>query len=43
MFTRFIESAAAKFLDVETREFVDVATCLYRRRHVAANRDGAVV
>ena len=43
MFIRFIESAAEKFPDVETRGFVDVATCLYRWQHVVANRDRAVV
>jgi len=43
MFIEFIESAAEKFPDVETGEFVDVATCRYRRQHVAANRDRAVV
>ncbi len=43
MFIRFIESATEKFSDVETREFVNVATCLYRWQHVAANRERAVV
>ncbi len=43
MFIGFIERAAEKFPDVETREFVDVATCLYRWQHVAANRERAVV
>jgi hypothetical protein len=43
MFIRFIESAVEKFPAVTTGEFVDVATCFYRRQHVAANSDGAVV
>jgi len=30
MFIGFIERAAEKFPDVETGEFVDVETCLYR-------------
>ncbi len=43
MFIGFIESAAEKFPDVETEEFVDRETCRYRWQHVAANRDRAVV
>ena len=30
MFIEFIESAAEKFPDVETEEFVDRETCFYR-------------
>jgi len=30
MFIEFIESAVEKFPEVETGEFVDVETCLYR-------------
>ena len=43
MFIGFIESAAEKFPTVETREFVDVATCFYQWQHVATNRDERVV
>jgi hypothetical protein len=39
----FIERAGEKFPDVATREFVNVATCFYQQRHVAANSNGAVV
>ena len=43
MFIRFIETVADKFANVETIEFLGVATCFYCWRHVAANGDRAVV
>jgi len=43
MFIGFIENVLEKFPDIETGEFVDVATCFSWWRHVAVNGDGAVV
>jgi len=39
MFIKFIENRLGKFPDLETRKFVDVATCFYRWQHVATNRE----
>jgi hypothetical protein len=42
MFIRFRESAVATFPPVETEEFVEMETCLYRWQHGAITRDRAV-
>jgi hypothetical protein len=43
MFLEFIETATNKFTNVETKEFIDIATYFYCRRHVVANGDRVVV
>src|SRR5215510_16121634 len=43
MFVRFIESESEKFPERETGRFVEITTCFYRWRHVAANRERAAV
>jgi hypothetical protein len=40
---RFIEYMTEKALDAATEEAVNVTTCYYHWRHIAANKDRTVV